>query len=157
MINAVAERGRNGSSSCFPCRVFKPSIFIRKYFYLNFQETLHNKLWEKHSPSCGVSHSTEGGSRAFRAAGQHHSNSRVGQRVLRRERGRYILRLYMEKNQWKVKRLNEKNNKESAAGTHWRQLDKSQICSSQWKKFLRLKIFPQLLNLPCSHWKGKLW
>lgn len=63
MINAVAERGGDGPSSCFPCRVFKTSIFIRLYFYfhyLNFQETLHNKLWEKHNPSCGVSHSTEG-------------------------------------------------------------------------------------------------
>lgn len=68
MISAVAERGGDGASSCFSCRVFKTSIFIRLYFYLhylNFQETLHNKLWEKCSPSCGVSHSTEGGSRAF--------------------------------------------------------------------------------------------
>lgn len=160
MTNPVAERGGNRPSSCFPCRVFKPSIFIRLYFYLNFQETLNNKLWEKHSPSCGVSHSTEGGSGACWAAGQHHSSSGVGRRVVRRERGRYSLHLYMKKNLWKVKRLNGKNNKESAAGTHWRQLDKSQIyanCSSQWKKFLGLKLFLQLVNLPCFHWEGKLW
>lgn len=97
MINAVAERGGNGPSSGFPFRVFKLFTFIRLYFYLNFQETLHNKLWEKPSPSCDVSHSTEGGSRAFWAAGQHHSSTRVGQRVMRSERGRYILCLCMKK------------------------------------------------------------
>lgn len=61
------------------------------------KETLHNKLWEKQTPSCGVSHSTEGESGPCCAAEWCHGGGGDGPRVLKREEGRYILCLYLKK------------------------------------------------------------